>query len=408
MVFWSWEERTKQRQDGGDLSAASCCFSCREFAASVLQDSGPFGCEREYCMNVFHCDHCRNLVFFENVSCVRCGHRLAYLPDLGVIGSLDPAGSVDTFRSPLPRARGHAYRLCRNYTEHGVCNWVVSADEPGGLCRSCRLTRTIPDLTRPGYREAWSRLEAAKRRLVYTLLALDLPLPDFAGAPDGALAFEFLADPDDPNEPRVLTGHAAGVITVNIAEADDAERERRRVALGEPYRTLLGHLRHESGHYYFDQLVVPHAARLDAFRTLFGDERQDYAEALKQHYQQGPDPTWTTCFVSAYAASHPWEDWAESWAHYLHIVDTLETAAACGLSLTPRRRDEPALEVAPDPVADRATPFDTLIESWHPVAYALNELNRGLGRPDAYPFVLPAPAVEKLRFVHDTVSAAGR
>jgi hypothetical protein len=258
----------------------------------------------------------------------------------------------------------------------------------------------------PGYREAWRQLEAAKRRLVYTLVALGLPLPEVASVPSGALTFEFLADPADPDAPRVMTGHAAGVITVNIAEADDAERERRRLALGEPYRTLLGHLRHESGHYFFDRLVATDGPRQAAFRGLFGDERQDYAEALKRHYARGPDPSWPTTFLSAYAASHPWEDWAESWAHYLHMIDSLETAAACGVALLPHRTDEPILAAAPDPVADADTPFDALLAGWYPLTYMLNELNRGLGRPDAYPFALSPPAVEKLRFVHQVVVAS--
>ena len=148
----------------------------------------------------------------------------------------------------------------------------------------------------------------------------------------------------------MLTGHADGVITVNIAEADDAERERRRTAMHEPYRTLLGHMRHESGHYYWDRLIAG-TPELDEFRSLFGDERADYAASLSTYYERGAPADWQERFVSAYASAHPWEDWAETWAHYLHMVDTLETAAACGLSLTPRRRDEPALPKMPEPVS---------------------------------------------------------
>lgn len=356
-------------------------------------------------MKIFHCDHCRNLVFFENTTCLKCGRRLAYLPDLRVIGSLDPAGPPDVWASPLPRAAGRTYRLCRNFVEHDVCNWAVPAASADELCGSCRLTRVIPDLTRAAHKQGWYRLEVAKRRLVYTLAGLNLPLVPKTADPDGGLAFEFLADPDPgtPGAAPVLTGHANGVITVNVAEADDAEREKRRVSLGEPYRTLLGHFRHEVGHYYWDRLIRD-SGRLEAFRGRFGDERADYARALERHYQAGPPPDWPGRFVSAYASSHPWEDWAETWAHYLHMVDALETAAACGVSLRPRRPGEPALRTAPDPLDNVPEPFDDLIAGWFPLTYMLNNLNRGLGLPDGYPFVLSAPAVDKLRFVHDTIA----
>jgi hypothetical protein len=353
-------------------------------------------------MKVFHCDHCRQLVFFENVHCLGCEHTLAYLPDLGVVGSLDAAGP-GLWKSPLKRARGRKYRLCANYGGENVCNWAVPAKDENPLCRSCRLTRMIPDLSQPGHREAWYRLEVAKRRLVYTLLGLDLPLQNRFEDPERGLAFEFLADPP-LGGPPVLTGHANGVITLNVAEADDAERERRRLAMREPYRTLVGHFRHESGHYYWDRLVRDDAKLLDAFRTLFGDEREDYAAALQRHYEEGAPGDWSERFISGYATSHPWEDWAESWAHYLHMVDALEMAAASGVSLQPPRGGEPVLRAkAPRPAAGS---LDALLADWYPLTYLLNNLNRGLGQPDAYPFVLNAPVVEKLRFVHETIGAA--
>jgi hypothetical protein len=346
-------------------------------------------------MNVFLCDHCRNLVFFESVSCVRCGRTLAYLTPLGVVGSLDPAGD-GTHRSPLPRAAGRAFRLCANYERENVCNWAVPAEDPNPFCRSCRLSRVIPDLSAAGARERWARLEAAKRRLVYTLATLGLPL-------DG-LWFEFKADCPSGQAP-VLTGHAGGVVTVNIAEACTVEIERRRVDLNEPYRTLIGHLRHESGHYYFDRLIAADAARLEAFRAVFGDEREDYGEALRRHYADGPAEGWQDRFISAYAASHPWEDWAETWAHYLHMVDALETGAACGLSLSPPREGAPAAEKLPDPLAGRTVRFADMLTGWHALTNLLNMLNRGMGLPDGYPFVLTGPAVEKLNFIHDVVTS---
>ena len=353
-------------------------------------------------MKTFRCDHCRQLMFFENVRCVNCGHALAFLLDLGVVASLDPAGD-DLWTTPIARAAGKTYRLCANYTEHNVCNWGLPADDPNSLCLACRLTRIIPNLSRPGHREAWYKLEVAKRRLVYSLLALKLPVTDRTADPAVGLTFEFLADPDDPAAPRVMTGHAAGVITVTVAEADDAERERRRLQLHEPYRTLLGHFRHESGHYYWDRLISG-TARLDRFRELFGDERADYAVALERHHAHGPPADWTHRFVSAYASAHPWEDWAESWAHYLHLTDTLETAAACGVKLRPPRKGDPELRTVIDPVEADPESFDELLASWYPLTYLLNNLNRGLGLPDAYPFVLSMPALEKVRFIHEVVS----
>ena len=354
-------------------------------------------------MKVFHCDHCDRVVFFENTVCVTCQRVLAYLPDLSEIGSLE-AIDGDRFKSPLPAAKGRTYRLCRNYIEQGVCNWAIADDEGAQtLCRACRLTRIIPDLNVDGHREAWYRLEVAKRRLLYSLFSLNLPVVDKATDPVGGLAFEFLADPDDPTAPCVLTGHENGVIRINLAEADDAQREQRRSSMQEPYRTLLGHFRHEIGHYYWDHLIKG-STRLDAFRVRFGDEQRDYTEALQTHYQQGAPADWPEHFVSAYGSSHPWEDWAETWAHYLHMEDTIQTAAACGLSLRPARRDEPVLPPIAEVSPGEAGSFDQMIARWFPITYVLNHLNRGMGLADGYPFVLSSEAIEKLRFVHDTVA----
>jgi hypothetical protein len=354
-------------------------------------------------MKVFHCDHCGHLLFFENTECVSCSHVLAYLPDLALVGSLDPAGE-GTWQSPLPAAKGRLYTLCGNYTTHQVCNWAVAAADGDPLCLSCRLTRVIPDLTPPEHRLQWYKLEVAKRRLVFTLLRLGLPVRNRSEDPQCGLAFEFKAD-SAPGAPPVLTGHGDGVITVNVAEADDVERERRRKSVHEPYRTLLGHMRHESGHYYWDRLIKDSPV-LETFRTLFGDERADYDAALKTHYATGAPADWQATYVSAYATAHPWEDWAETWAHYLHMVDTLETAAACGVKLEPRRRDEPSLSKLPPSIATAYHPFDDLIDGWFPLTYVLNNLNRGLGQADAYPFVLSTPAIEKLRFAHELIAQA--
>ena len=353
-------------------------------------------------MRIFHCDHCDQLVFFENHSCVSCGRQLAFLPDIADVGSLD-RGTPGTWVSPLAGASPYGYRLCANYTTHNVCNWAIPADDPSELCSSCRLTRAIPDTSIQWQREAWYKLEVAKRRLVYSLLHLRLPVANRVDDQVHGLAFEFLADQPQASGP-VLTGHLDGVITINLAEADDAERERRRLQLHEPYRTLLGHVRHEVGHYYWERLIAG-SHWLEPFRALFGDERSDYGAALQAHYQSGPPGDWQNRFVTTYATSHPWEDWAETWAHYLHMTDTLETAAACGVSIKPRRRDEPALPRVPAAAGSPDAAFDRLMASWFPLTYVLNNLNRGLGVPDAYPFVLSTPAIDKLRFVHDVIAA---
>jgi hypothetical protein len=347
-------------------------------------------------MQVFHCDHCDALVFFENVQCVACGHRLAFLPDLGAMASLEQTDQ-DLWRSPWQPHR--QYRLCPNYVERDVCNWAIAADDPHGLCISCRLTTVIPDVGEPQQRLNWYKLETAKRRLIRNLMVLRLPLAPKSEDPERGLAFEFRSQNAAPDGQRVLTGHVNGVITINADEADDAEREKHRRELHEPYRTVLGHLRHEIGHHYWDRLIAD-TDRLAAFRDRFGDERLDYDQALRRHYDAGPLPDWQSYYVSAYCSAHPWEDWAETWAHYLHMVDTLETAAACGVALKPARRDEPALAMPPAPTND----FERMLNDWFPVTYMLNNLNRGLGVADAYPFVLSPPAIEKLRFVHETIA----
>jgi hypothetical protein len=355
-------------------------------------------------MKTFHCNACQNLVFFENDHCLSCGHPLAYLPDQAVMAAVEQ--QADGAWQPVDSDQ--SYRLCANYQDNNVCNWAVPQSDPNPLCLSCRLTHVIPDLSRTS-REVWYRLEVAKRRLIYGVLSLHLPLDQQdANTPNG-VAFSFLEDPQGLNgdSGRVLTGHNNGSITINIAEVDDIKREQERLRHNEPYRTLLGHFRHEIGHYFWDRLIAGTAAQ-DAFRARFGDERVDYAAALQRHYSVGPPPDWAQSFISAYATSHPWEDWAESWAHFMHITDALETAAAIGLSLTPRRPDEPAFAARGDSAQAVVTSFDRMIEQWLPLSYVVNNLNRGLGLPDSYPFVLSPIVIEKLRFVHDTVIEAGR
>jgi hypothetical protein len=201
-----------------------------------------------------------------------------------------------------------------------------------------------------------------------------------------------------------MTGHASGLITLNLAEADDPERERQRKSMGEPYRTLLGHFRHEIAHYYWDRLVA--APRIDEFRRLFGDEREDYEASLQRHYANGPAPDWPERFVTSYASSHPWEDFAETWAHYFHMIDTLETAFAFGMRLRPKVAKGADLSAAID-FDPYVSEMDRIIDAWLPLTFAANSLNRSMGQPDLYPFVVPPPVIWKLTFIHDLIHAVG-
>jgi hypothetical protein len=355
-------------------------------------------------VKLFECQYCGQLLYFENTRCERCDRRLGYLAERTDLSALEPEDD-DCWR-PLA-APDQRVRFCAN-ADHEACNWMVPAGGgPGQRCRACRLNRTVPDLDRPEHRLLWQRLEAAKRRLVYGLLRLRLPLSGKDEDPDAGLAFDILADPEPGQDgPKVMTGHADGLITINLAEADDAERERRRQDMAEPYRTLLGHFRHEVGHYYWERLVRS-GPWLEPFRAGFGDERRDYDDSLAAHHADGPPAGWREQFVSAYASAHPWEDWAETWAHYLHMVDTLETAQAFYLRVRPAAGSDPDLAMSADFDPYATTEFDTLIGAWLPLTYAVNSLNRSMGQPDLYPFSLAPAVVTKLRLVHQVIRYCG-
>jgi hypothetical protein len=351
-------------------------------------------------MQLFECQNCGQLLYFENTRCERCGYLLGYLPDLSVLSAL--AWEEDGWWRPLAAADRPSW-FCANVT-HQACNWLVPAGSSRILCDACALNRTIPDLSVAENLGRWQRLEAAKHRLVYGLLRHHLPLVGRAEEPHTGLAFDFLAGSGTgfPEPAEIITGHASGLITIDIAEADDAERERHRQDMSEPFRTLLGHLRHEVGHYYWDRLVR-HSLWLDAFRNLFGDERQDYSASLRSHYGTGPRGDWQEHFVSSYAAAHPWEDFAETWAHYLHIVDALETAYAFGIGVRPRAGRDPAFNVTVDFDPYQETDFNILVRAWLPLTYAVNSLNQSVGQPGLYPFVLAPTVMGKLRFIHGLV-----
>lgn len=352
-------------------------------------------------LKAFYCDQCGSVVFFENVECVNCHSQLGFLPDVIDLSALSDDSPQRALAKP---AQGRTYKACANGQQYHVCNWMIPAEDPNPLCASCRLNEVIPDLSKNENVALWQKMEGAKHRAIYSLLRLGLPLQSPAGEGSKPLRFRFLAD--TPGSP-VLTGHSEGVITINLAEANDSERERRRDALHEPYRTLLGHFRHEIAHYYWGQLAA-RSSNLERFRALFGDERSDYAAALRRHYDAGPPADWQSHYVTAYAASHPWEDWAETTAHYFHVIDTLETAKSFGVALRPRHPDAKSLTTDTTRVAGFEADFEQILAAWVPLTLALNEFNRGMGLPDLYPFVLSAPAVEKLRLVHDMLRSASK
>jgi len=351
-------------------------------------------------MKLFQCQNCGQPLHFENTRCERCGLSLGYLPKRETISALEPHGSADGPQPQIWRALANVelYRHCAN-AAHDACNWLIPATASDGYCAACRHNRVIPDLSLPENLPRWRALEVAKHRLFYTLFQLRLPVETQAENPAG-LGFQFLADAG-PAQSDVLTGHAGGVITINLAEADDAERERRRQQMGELYRTLLGHFRHEIGHYYWDRLILntPH---LEEFRRIFGDERQDYGSALRNYYTGGAPADWPERFISAYASSHPWEDFAETWAHYFHVIDTLETAHVVGLAINPKLPQSPGAVFDFHP---RDTDMSRLVEAWLALTFAVNSLNRSMGLHDLYPFVLGPAAMAKLAFVHELIAA---
>jgi hypothetical protein len=320
-------------------------------------------------VRAFTCPVCRHLVTFENTKCLHCGTELGFDWD---------ARTFVALRNP-----------CANRRMIG-CNGV--ADAPGRLCLACALTRTRPDDDDATGLARFAVAEAAKRRLVFELHELGLRT-------DGGLRFDLLSSERGP----VTTGHADGVVTLDLAEVDPVVRERNRTELDEPYRTVLGHLRHEIGHYYQPLLVTD----WERCRELFGDDREDYGAAMERHYASGPPPDWPERFVSAYATMHPWEDWAETFAHYLHIRDVLQTAVAYGVTVSgPLVLAADAAPLYSYPAASGTADIRALLDAWLPLTYALNAINRSLGEADLYPFVLAPPVIEKLAFIDGLVQAA--
>ncbi|HET7665608.1 MAG TPA: putative zinc-binding metallopeptidase [Mycobacterium sp.] len=336
-------------------------------------------------MRDFICPKCGQHLAFENSVCLNCGSALGYSLERMALLVIAPekesehGGAVDA----------NQYQLCANL-HLAQCNWLVERGPVAPLCASCALTRTRPNDTDTKALAAFASAEKAKRRLIAELVELKLPIVGRDEDPQYGLAFDLLSSEDE----KVFTGHADGVITLDLAEGDDVHREQLRVEMAEPYRTLLGHFRHEIGHYYFYRLVQPAQADARRFRELYGDPDADYQAALDRHYREGAPPGWEDNYVSSYATMHPAEDWAETFAHYLHIRDTLDTAAAFGFAPAAATFDRRMLG---------PSGFDAIIDMWLPLSWALNMINRSMGRDDLYPFVLPPAVLDKMRFIHTII-----
>ena len=356
-------------------------------------------------MAPYACPNCGRPTHFEVRVCPDCAFTLGYDPQSDAFLFL--GDDATTWRDANGAA--HDVVVCENNNAYAVCNWLVGRADPIQRCRACRHNNTIPDLTAPTVPERWGKIEAAKRRLFHTLLRMNLPIETQAEVKGGGrfpgLAFDFLYDPigEQTGTVQITTGHEAGLVTLNLLEADDVQREKMRTGLGEPYRTLLGHFRHEVGHFYWSRLIEG-TAEVEQFRAVFGDERISYEEAMQQHYGQ-PGGGWTTDYVSSYATMHPWEDFAETFAHLMHIIDALATIEGFGMRMAKWRGDASEAEVDFDPYrADTAR----LIGEWIPFSFAENVINRSMGQPDLYPFHLSDTIVAKLDYINRLLQRAGQ
>lgn len=355
-------------------------------------------------MRTYNCN-CGQKLYFENTMCLNCGSKLGFDP--ASLKLLPISRTADeTWISPPGTDK--EFKLCVNYKNSQVCNWLIPKQENEQYCEACRLNEIIPDLSKEINQQRWYKLEKAKRRLIYTLKILHLSPIDYRKDPVHGLAFRFMEDIKGWNPfseevvkyEQIMIGHNAGTITINIIEADDDAREKIREELNESYRTILGHFRHEIGHYFWDNLIA-RTDKLDEFRKLFGDERNNYKESLSQYYTQGPRSDWQDKFISAYASSHPWEDWAECWAHYLHNIEILETAQHHQFGIYTNLDSSKTLDFYSWLKQQK---FDHILEQLTKLTITLNELNRSLGLQDAYPFKHNQVVCNKLDFIHRIVT----
>lgn len=332
-------------------------------------------------MKIFECPNCKSPVFFENTVCQYCNTSIGY------------NHYFDVFDIPNNNQNNFSM-LCSN-SNLGVCNWLVDNNEKTEFCLACNLNRTVPNRSNTDYFEKWIKLETAKHRLIYQLLKLKLPIKSKMMNEVG-IAFDFLTEKNDEN---AVTGHADGVVTIILTEADSVHREQLREQMNEAYRTLLGHFRHEIGHYYWERLF--NNSNIESYRQVFGDERLDYSKALENHYKNGAPANWNQNYISEYASSHPWEDWAETWAHYLHLIDTLETANCFGISFNPNKEHVKKLVINSCPNPYFTENFKDIFDASIALTCVANSLNRSMGLPDIYPFVVPDKVIQKLTFIHN-------
>lgn len=374
-------------------------------------------------MKTFTCtckDH--QILFFESSYCVAC-HRTVGLDD--TFDKVEPYELAPETGQYFKVAQPNIYfQKCDNHANFKTCNGMIklnpsspSTAEHEVLCFACRFNETIPDLSIAEHIPLWQKMEIAKRRALYTLKALSLPLHNLSQDPDGGLSFDFTTDRDVSDHfasqlkgsEAVFTGHDCGHITINLAEADDVARSHTKMAMGEQYRTLLGHFRHELGHYYFDKLILESPEKHTLSKKYFGDDELDYQKSLNTYYEHGAPQNWRDAFISEYATMHPYEDWAETWAHYMHIIDTLETAQNFSITSSIAGNTDAHEELTDLNLPQDAYFFSSqasitsILDTWMDFSIILNSLNRSMGMNDAYPFVLTQTVRTKLSFIHHAI-----
>ena len=374
-------------------------------------------------MKTFRCTCKSNqIVFFESSTCLSCSRVIGVDDDFNKVEAYDlDKKNGHYIKASTPKTR---HQKCDNHAQFKVCNGMVNLDtfvpsknEGEVLCFGCRFNETVPDLSVAKHIPLWKKMETAKRRALYTLKALSLPLINLEQDPENGLSFDFTTDRDVNDHfasklkgsTAVFTGHDCGHITINLAEADDVARSHTKDAMGEQYRTLLGHFRHELGHYYFDKLITTSSEKHELCKSYFGDDQLDYQAALKKHYKHSTPDKWQKEFISEYATMHPYEDWAETWAHYMHIIDTLETAkhfsitgSISGKDVDPNKKEP--LDLLKDSLLfSPQVSISAILDTWMEFSVILNSLNRSMGMNDAYPFVLTQPVRKKLSFIHHAI-----
>ena len=326
---------------------------------------------------------CGAPVFFDSNECKACQRKIAFNPATLRFHPLEQVSNNVSSIDVEP-----SWHLCENGVHYDVCNWLRPSSAESKLCFACQFNRYIPNLSRANNTRLWRVLELNKRHLLLNLITLGIPCINSWNAPNEGFLFDFLEDFRDGIEEGtfVTTGYAGGIITINILEAEPLSRVAQQQASNEVYRTVLGHMRHEIGHHFF-QCIKGDQMLHSNFEQKFGSSSLDYNNALAEFYASGPDVNWSEYCITAYASAHPMEDWAETWSHYLHIYDALDTAFNFGL-------------VSENP---NVLSIHDKISHWRQFSVALNEMNRSMGMSDIYPFVINAQVEDKLAFVEKAI-----